>query len=97
MSVSAAAAAYQKFTFIAPITTMNSPTKPLVPGRPEFAIANSMKKAANTGIVFTTPAVVRDQVRVHAIVDHTHAEKQCARHETVGDHLDHRPFDAPAR
>jgi hypothetical protein len=35
--------------------TMNSPTKPEVAGRPALAMANSMKKAANFGIVFTTP------------------------------------------
>ena len=34
---------------------MNSPTKPLVPGRPQLAIAKSTKNAANFGIVFTTP------------------------------------------
>ncbi len=34
---------------------MNSPTKPLVAGRPALAIANSMKNAANFGIVLTTP------------------------------------------
>jgi hypothetical protein len=34
---------------------MNSPTKPLVPAGPALAIANSMKNAANTGIVLTTP------------------------------------------
>ena len=54
-SVVAASAAYQKLTFIAPNVTRNSPTKPLVPGRPELAIANNMKKDANTGMVFTTP------------------------------------------
>ena len=35
--------------------TMNSPTKPLVAGRPEFAMAKSIMSAANLGIVFTTP------------------------------------------
>jgi hypothetical protein len=35
--------------------TMNSPTKPLVAGRPEFAMAKSIIRAANFGIVFTTP------------------------------------------
>ena len=34
---------------------MNSPTNPLVPGRPQFAIANSTKNVANHGITFTTP------------------------------------------
>ena len=53
--VEAAAKAYQKLTLIAPNMTMNSPTKPLVPGKPLLAMANSMKKAANTGIVLTTP------------------------------------------
>ena len=38
-----------------PMTTRNSPTNPLVPGKPELAIANNMKKAANTGILLTTP------------------------------------------
>ena len=34
---------------------MNSPTKPLVPGRPQLAIENSTKNAANHGIVLATP------------------------------------------
>jgi len=51
----AAANAYQKFSSIVPRITRNSPTNPLVPGKPELAIANSTKKAANTGIRFTTP------------------------------------------
>ncbi|MNC96121.1 hypothetical protein D3C83_134090 [compost metagenome] len=51
----AAAKAIQKFAFIAPMITMNSPTKPLVAGRPQLAIANSIIREANFGIVFTTP------------------------------------------
>ncbi len=35
--------------------TMNSPTKPLVPGSPQLAMANSIISAANFGMVFTTP------------------------------------------
>ena len=35
--------------------TMNSPTKPEVPGSPEFASANSTMKAANFGMVLMTP------------------------------------------
>ena len=31
---------------------MNSPTNPLVPGNPEFAIANSTMNIANHGITF---------------------------------------------
>jgi hypothetical protein len=53
--VVAAAAAYQTLVLTAPRITMNSPTKPLVPGSPEFAIANSMNRAANTGMVLATP------------------------------------------
>ena len=53
--VVAARKATQKLKSTAPSTTMNSPTKPLVPGRPALAMANSMKKAANLGILFTTP------------------------------------------
>ena len=34
---------------------MNSPTKPLVPGRPELAIANNTKNTANHGITLATP------------------------------------------
>ena len=51
----AATAASQKLAFIAPMITMNSPTKPLVAGRPALAIANSIISAANFGMVFTTP------------------------------------------
>ena len=55
MSVVAATNASQKFAFIAPMITMNSPTKPLVAGRPQFAIAKSIISEANLGMVFTTP------------------------------------------
>ena len=34
---------------------MNSPTKPLVPGRPELAMKNSTAKVANHGMVLATP------------------------------------------
>ena len=34
---------------------MNSPTNPLVPGRPELAMPNRMKNAPNQGIVLMTP------------------------------------------
>ncbi len=54
-SVVAATNAIQKLNFIAPMITRNSPTKPLVAGRPQFAIANSIMSAANFGMVFTTP------------------------------------------
>ena len=37
----AATNASQKLAFIAPMITMNSPTKPLVAGRPAFAMANA--------------------------------------------------------
>ena len=47
--------AIQKLNFIAPMMTRNSPTNPLVAGRPQLAIANSIMNAANFGIVFTTP------------------------------------------
>ena len=46
---------YHYYHRIAPSVTRNSPMKPLVPGRPELAMANSMKNAANTGILLTTP------------------------------------------
>ena len=35
--------------------TSHSPTKPLVPGKPEFAMANNMNSAANTGMRWATP------------------------------------------
>ena len=35
--------------------TMNSPTKPLVAGRPLLAIENRMKNVAKRGITLTTP------------------------------------------
>src|SRR5262249_19487796 len=54
-SVVAAMSAIQKLNRIAPMITMNSPTKPEVAGRPQFAIANSIISAANFGMVFTTP------------------------------------------
>jgi hypothetical protein len=54
-SVVAATNASQKFSFMAPMMTMNSPTKPLVAGRPALAMAKSIISAANLGMVFTTP------------------------------------------
>ena len=43
----------QKITLLS--ITKNSPTKPDVPGNPEFAIANNIIKAAKYGILLTTP------------------------------------------
>ena len=37
------------------MTTKNSPTKPLVAGSPELAMAKSTKNAAKTGMVLATP------------------------------------------
>src|SRR5439155_8392833 len=45
----------QKFTLIDARTTRNSPTNPEVAGYPELAIEKSIMKAANFGIVLTTP------------------------------------------
>ena len=53
--VVAATSASQKLLPIAPMITMNSPTKPLVAGRPAFAMAKSIISVANFGIAFTTP------------------------------------------
>ena len=47
--------ANQKLACKAPRITINSPTKPEVPGRPAFAIANRTAKPVNLGIEFTTP------------------------------------------
>ena len=44
-SVVAARNPVQKLNCTAPRMTMNSPTKPLVAGRPAFAIANSIRNA----------------------------------------------------
>ena len=51
----AAIKAIQKFSFIAPKITMNSPTKPEVPGSPAFAIAKKTANAVNNGILLITP------------------------------------------
>ncbi len=40
---------------MAPMITMNSPTKPLVAGSPQLAMANSIISEANFGMLFTTP------------------------------------------
>ncbi|KAG1301904.1 hypothetical protein G6F62_015922 [Rhizopus arrhizus] len=45
----------QKLCSTAPMITMNSPTKPLVAGRPLLAIENRMKNVAKRGITLTTP------------------------------------------
>ncbi len=45
----------QKLYLIAPTMTMNSPTKPLVAGSPQLAMANSIMNDANLGMVLTTP------------------------------------------
>ena len=49
------AAQYQKLALKLAMITRNSPTKPEVPGSPVLASANSTMKAANTGMVLTTP------------------------------------------
>ncbi|MNS66001.1 hypothetical protein D3C72_991950 [compost metagenome] len=53
--VVAAPRAIHGFRWNAARMTMNSPTKPLVPGRPALAMKNSMAKVANHGITLTTP------------------------------------------
>src|SRR5690349_18875241 len=55
ISVSAAVAPTQKLKRIAPISTRNSPTKPDVPGKPTFAIENSIANVASLGIELATP------------------------------------------
>jgi hypothetical protein len=55
ISVVPATRASQKLVFMAPMMTMNSPTKPLVAGRPQLAMAKSIVNAANLGMLFTTP------------------------------------------
>ena len=51
----AASNAYQKLALKLERITRNSPIKPEVPGRPEFAIAKNTMNAANFGITLTTP------------------------------------------
>ena len=51
----AARKAIQKLALKLLRMTRNSPTNPEVPGSPELASAKSIMKAANTGMVFTTP------------------------------------------
>ena len=53
--VVAAKPAIQKSYFTAPRITIHSPTKPPVPGRPQLAMAKNTAKAANLGMVLTTP------------------------------------------
>ena len=48
-------AAIQKPAWTDPRITIHSPTKPAVAGRPQLAMANSSAKAANLGMVLTTP------------------------------------------
>jgi hypothetical protein len=55
ISVAAAAKAISGCFWKLDRITMNSPTKPDVPGKPELAMANSTKNVANHGITFTTP------------------------------------------
>ena len=55
ISAVAASAPSQKFTLTVPRMTIHSPMNPAVPGRPQLAIANSTAKAANLGMVLTTP------------------------------------------
>ena len=55
MSVVAARKVYQKLTLMVPMITMNSPTKPLVPGRPTLPMVKSMKVAAYHGMRVTSP------------------------------------------
>src|SRR5260364_190628 len=55
ISVNAASRPIQKLNRTAARITINSPTKPEVPGSPQFAIENSSDNAANFGITLTTP------------------------------------------
>ena len=45
----------KKITFKKPIKIKNSPTKPLVPGKPKAAKVNSMNKIEYFGIILTIP------------------------------------------
>ena len=54
-SVVAAINAIQKPALKELKMTMNSPTKPDVPGKPAFAIAKNTISAAKVGMVLTTP------------------------------------------
>ena len=47
--------ATQVLTWNAPISDRNSPTKPLVPGRPTEASMNTMNTAAYFGMLLTRP------------------------------------------
>ena len=67
--------------------TRNSPTNPDVAGSPALAIENSIMNAANFGIVLATPPKSAMQMRVHAVVQHAHAQEHRGRDEAVRDHL----------
>ena len=55
IKIIAAKKAYQKFAWSEPKITINSPTKPEVPGRPAFARANKTANPVNFGIELITP------------------------------------------
>jgi hypothetical protein len=51
---------------------MNSPTKPLSPGRPMLENVNSMKNTASQGAFEAMPPRLAIVPRVESLVDHAH-------------------------
>jgi hypothetical protein len=73
---------------------MNSPTKPLVPGRPAVGHEKQHGQRREPRHGVGHPAVVRDHAAVYAVVQHADAKEQRAGDETVRDHLHHGAFHA---
>ena len=86
--------ATQVLTWKMPSSVRNSPTKPLVPGRPTLAMVKIMKTTRVDRHAVDEPAIGGDLAGVHAVVDDADAEEQRARDEAVRQHLEDRALDA---
>ena len=86
--------ATQVLALKAPSSVRNSPTKPLVPGRPTLAMREHHEARGVERHAVDEPAVGGDLARVHAVVDDADAQEQRGRDEAVRQHLEDRAVDA---
>ena len=89
--------ATQVLTWNAPMSDRNSPTKPLVPGKPTEASMNTMKHEGVFRHVVGEAAIARDLARVQPVIDDADAEEERGRDDAVAQHLDHRALQALGR
>ena len=73
---------------------MNSPTNPLVPGKPGIGHEKQHRECREPGHGIGHAAIILDHAAVQAIVEHADAQEHCAGNEAVRDHLHHGAFHA---